>query len=868
MATLLCGAARAAEPPADARSRGMALRAAIADLMASFPQAYPRGAEFLVRLEALEKRAVSGGEPAAAAARAALEREALGSNPLVSRQPILFVRRAQYLNLHGPDETLFQKNELMAPFFRGGSQLKTLDTLSGQTRVLLDVPQGIVRDPCIHFDGQRILFSMRRDAGDDYHLYEIGSDGQNLRQLTFAPDVADIQPAYLPNNRIVFSSTREPKYIHCQRNLMASLFLMEADGGNIRQIGFNTLFEGRSSLLADGRILYSRWEYVDKHFSSAYGLWTANPDGTAQALLYGGLTWQPGAMLDARAIPGSSRLACIFSSVHDSEWGAMVVVDPAVGNDGPRTWIHSWPSNIQPLLAKRNEPGRIKEFDVFAGVTPKYAMPHPLSEKYFLCSRTVGGGNNGMALFLADVFGNETLLHLEAPGCFQPVPLAARPTPPVIPDRTDPQRDSGMVYVSDVYQGDAMRGVPRTAVKTLRIVEAPAKLTYPPAEVGDWTPPDDSHAHHPTAVNWNHYNNKQILGTVPVEADGSAYFELPAHRFVYFQLLDEHGMMIQSMRSGTSVLPGEVAGCVGCHAYRSVPGDAAKSLALRRAPSAIAPWHGPARQFNYAAEVQPVFDRHCLGCHDYGGKAAHKALLNGDLGLAFNASYVALMARSPGLWTPHGSNGTKPLVSAVGSGPLPVVPPYSWGSHRSRLVDMLRAGHHEVKLTPAEFDRIVTWIDLNAPYYPCAEDYYTGNTWGRSPLNHARLLRLGQLVLAAPGGKPLGWNSVTDYNGGGVPPGSLMTSGELPVNFTRPELSACLRAFPDPAEAGYAEALALIRTGQALLAAHPRAEMPGFQPGAADQQRLDFWHRRQRIENQVRQALREQRTVYDEHGTR
>lgn len=830
-----------------------ALGQAIRDLAVSFPNAYLRADEYLRLLAAVQTEEEF----------LTLQREALVANPLVSRQPILFVRRPQYVNTHGPDETMYQRNEpVVAGFFRGGSQLKVLDPATGTSRVLLDVPQGIARDPVVHFDGKRILFSMRRDAKDDYHLYEIDTDGGHLRQLTFAPHVSDIQPVYLPNGRILFSSTREPKYIHCQRHLMASLFLMEADGANIHQIGYNTLFEGRSSLLPDGRFLYSRWEYVDKHFSSAYGLWTANPDGTSQSLLYGGLTWQPGAMLDARGIPDSSQVVCVFGSVHDNEWGALVLVDPHRGSEGPSTWIRTWPADIRSRLAEWNVVGRVGSYDSFVGVRPKYAMPYPLSEKYFLCSRTMAPDNQ-VGLFLVDVFGNEVLLHREAPGCFQPMPLAAQPRPPVIPDRIDPKTDTGLFYVTDVYQGEAMAGVRRGAVKTMRIVEAPAKLTYPASGIGDWAAPGDGDSHHPTAVCWNHYNSKRVLGTVPVEADGSAYFEVPARRFVYFQLLDENGMMIQSMRSGTSLLPGEKAGCVGCHAYQSSAPVRSVSLALRRGPSRIAPWYGPARDYSYVTEVQPVLDRQCVSCHDYGKGPGEKQNLTGDLGLAFNASYVTLMASSPSLWHLPKPDEPKPLISIVGTGPLPVVPPYSWGSHRSRLVDLLRAGHEKVKLSPEEFDRIVTWIDLNAPYYARYEDYYTANTWGRSPLDHQQLLQLGKLVSAAPDGKRWGWNSVTEYIGGSKPPGSLMASGELPVNFTRPERSACLRAFPTAESAGYTEAFALIRAGQAMLAEHPRADMPGFQPCTADQERLNAWHHRREIEEGVWQALREGRKVYD-----
>ena len=185
----------------------------------------------------------------------------------------------------------------------------------------LDVPKGIARDLEVHFDGKKVLFSMRRDIADDYHLYEmsivpLGAGGGAAKQLTFAKRVSDIQPVYMPDGKIVFSSTRDPKYIPCQRHLMANLFTMNGDGTNIRQIGYNTQFEGRASLMPDGRILYTRWEYVDKHFASAYGLWTANPDGTNHALYYGGYGWQPGPVVDARIVPGSRRFVAVFGAVH------------------------------------------------------------------------------------------------------------------------------------------------------------------------------------------------------------------------------------------------------------------------------------------------------------------------------------------------------------------------------------------------------------------------------------------------------------------------------------------------------------------------------------------------------------------------
>lgn len=803
------------------------LRLAIEDLTRTFPTRYAGGLEYLKRLESLRSDEEF----------LALQREALLANPLVHRQSILFVSRAPFVNTHGPDETMYQSNEAnVAGAFRGGGALKVLDVATGQVRTILALANGIARDPVLRFDGQRIVFSMRRDTADNYHLYEIATDGTGLRQLTFAPAISDLYPVYLPNGQILFSSTREAKYIQCQRHLMPNLFVMDGDGANIHQIGHNTLFEGRGSLLPDGRVLYSRWEYVDKHFSSAYGLWTSNPDGTAQSLFYGGLAWQPGAILDGRAIPGSRRVVCVFGSVHDLEWGAMVVVDPDRGNDGPATIVHSWPSNIATYLKQWNTLGRAKEYDSFIGVPVKYQNPWPLSEKYFLCSRMLAANNNEMALFLVDVFNNETLVHAEAPGCFQPVLMLPQQRPPVIPSRTKPAAAEGVFVVYDVYRGAGMEAVARGTVKRIRVVEAPAKLTYPANNIGDWTAPGDAEAHHPTAVAWNQYNVKRVLGTVPVESDGSAHFVVPAGRFVYFQLLDERGRMIHSMRSGTTLQPGEIQSCVGCHDYRSAPPSSIPPKAVQRPPDRMVPNE---KNFSYAAEVQPVLDRHCVRCHDYGVPAGRKLVLSGDRGVVYNASYVALMARSPAVWS---RADAKPLVSTIGSGPVPVVPPLAWGSTRSRLVDLLIGGHEDVKLSAEELHRIVTWIDLNAPFYGDYQDGFSRNTYGRSPLAHRDLLRLGQLSGC--------WNSVTDYSGGKLT--HTMASGEMPVNFTRPEFSACLQ----PEAPWYADALALIRVGQHQLA-RPALSME-------DQQRLDAHALQQEREHRIRQAMSRNEKLYDE----
>ena len=297
---------------------------------------------------------------------------------------------------------------------------------------------------------------------------------------------------------------------------------------------------------------------------------------------------------------------------------------------------------------------------------------------------------------------------------------------------------------------------------------------------------------------WNDFNNKAIIGTAPVEADGSAYFAVPADKFVYFQLLDEKGMLVQSMRSGTIARPGEHAGCVGCHEYRL--GTAAHNptpLAMRRGPSKLTPWYGPPRNFSYLVEVQPAFDRNCVSCHDYGKEAGKKLNLAGDVNSCFNTSYVELRSKGQ--------------VQVVGAGPAPVLMPLTWGSHVSRLAEVLLKGHgkpeidSQVKLSREDFDRIVTWIDLNAPYYPeYAGGMYRDNAYGRCPLDGNQVQKLASLT---------GVNVAGDM---------------LQASFTRPEISPCLARIPDKNDPRYKEALAILQAGKEALAKHPRPDMPGF----------------------------------------
>ncbi|MEW6237621.1 MAG: hypothetical protein AB1656_19735 [Candidatus Omnitrophota bacterium] len=826
------------------------LRQAVADLSESFGKRYPKGRDYLTRLGEIEKKANQADFAEWEKINAdfdSLRREALIANPLVTGQPILYVVRPQYLPDHHSTETMFQNGEINTASFRGGGALKTIDFgAGGIIETIADLPEGVARDPEIDFDAKKILFSMRRNQDDDYHIYEYDRQSGELRQLTFGSHLTDIDPIYTPTGQIVFVSTREPKYCQCNRHIMGNLFMMDADGSLIRQLGRNTLFEGHPSLMPDGRILYERWEYVDKHFGPAFGLWTVNPDGTNHAVYYGNNAWTPGAILDARIVPGTQQAIATFGSCHDRPWGAIAIIDRRFGLDGEAPVVRSWPEDIHEYLINhcdykggqgRNHPAG-GQIDNFTRLPIKYEDPYPLSDKYFLCSRMIEGER--MGLFLLDIFGNEILLHEEGAGCYDPMPLTPRPRPPVIPPRHNYADEDGYFYVANVYAGNGMEAVPRGAVKTLRIVEAPVKLF--------WTQPNwNLDATQAPAMNFNSTNNKRILGSVPVEADGSAYFAVPADVFVFFQLLDEKGMMIQSMRSGTMVQPGETAGCIGCHDNRLTTAEnRGYPLALRRDPSRIESWYGPPREFNYLTEVQPVFDRYCIRCHDYGKEAGERLNLSGGLGLAFNNSYLELKTKSALRWFPDPAGAPKLLVKAVEDGPAEALPPYSWGSHRSRLADVLRGEHHGVQVDKESFDRVITWIDLNTPYYGSYASVYPNNAFGRSPLDDAHLEELRRL---------------TGVNVGDI---SSELNGSQ-VDFSQPEYSRCLARLRDKNPADYEKALAIIHKGQEMLAKRPRMDQPDASLLEENLKKQEKYLVQIKTEAEVRRLLLNDKTIKSEN---
>jgi hypothetical protein len=760
-----------------------ALRAAVGALTKSHGGDYPGGAGFQARLEALPR-----GD---AAALDALRREALLAHPLLRRHPLLFVVRRQFAPDHHNTETFFQTGEINTGSYRGGGALKTLDVATGRTRTLLDAgPDGLIRDPEVSHDGTRIVFAWRQGRDAASHIFEIGADGTGLRQLTACREANDIDPVYLPDGGIAFTSTRDPKYCMCNRHIMGNLFRMNADGSNILQLGNSTLHEGHPTVLPDGRLLYDRWEYIDRNFGDAQALWTVNPDGTNHAIYWGSNLSSPGGVIDARAVPGTGDCLTVFAACHDRPWGALARIDRSRGVDHPAAVKRTWPESAQALLGKGG-------WDSTLRLPLKYEDPYPLCGNFHLAVRQMPGRGEETAIMLLDEFGNEVVVHHEAPGCFDPMPLGPRPMPPAIPARRDLARSAGSFYVTDMRVGTHLQGVAPDEVKYLRVVESPEKRSFTaPAWGGQGA--------QAPAMNWHSFENKRILGTVPVEPDGSAYVAVPANRYIYFQALDANKRMVQSMRSGTIVQAGETQGCVGCHDSREdgamARGD---TLALRRGPSQLDGWFGPPREFSFLTEVQPVFDRHCVGCHDFGTEGGAKLLLARDRELVFNVAYTEL-------WS-------KGYLRCVGGGPAEIQPAKSWGSHASKLPAYLRPSHHEVALSPEEIERVETWIDLNAPYYPHYETGQPDGVAGRAPLALAETRRLREL-------SGIDLEHTADHQ-----------RHRVWLSFDRPELSPLLSKVAPGDQRD--EALAIIRAGGRRLRDAPRGDTAELAMSPADQAR-------------------------------
>ncbi len=575
-------------------------------------------------------------------------------------------------------------------YSQGGGSLRRLNVRTGRVTTLLDDPEGGVRDPQVHYDGRKVLFSYRRGGSDYYHLYEINVDGTGLRQLTDGP-FDDIEPTYLPDGSIVFCSSRCNRWVLCWKVPVAILYRCDADGGNIEMLSSNAVTENTPAVLPDGRILYTRWEYVERSQLAYHHLWTINPDGTGQMAYFGNMHPTgmhhnvaqrvgrevrydnvPGdvAMLGAKPIPGTRKVVSIFSPGHGrrEHKGFVTVVDPRRGPDH------------QPS-ARRIHPGG------------DWRDPHPVAADRFLVARA-------NELHLMDLEGNTQLLHRLAgdpPAMMlhEPSPVRPRPRERLAAPRSDAAQAVGHLILADAAAGRNMDGVAPGEIRKLLVLEQlPGPFHNSPGFDG--------------LSLWGTFSLHRILGTVPVEPDGSAFFEAPAMRSLFFVALDEHDLAVKKMQSFVTVQPGETTGCVGCHEPRIVapanPGRATLA-ALQRRPSRIEPIAGMPEIVDFRRHLQPILDRHCIGCHNARDRAGELSLEAGP-GMPSHgrgrvySSYVALVQRLGFVADGRNAHGNRP--------------PRSMGSSASKLMTRIDGSHNDVAVSAEEAALLRLWLDSGA----------------------------------------------------------------------------------------------------------------------------------------------------------
>jgi len=567
----------------------------------------------------------------------------------------------------------------------------------------------------------------------------------------------DMHPCYLPDGGTAFVSTRCQKSTLCHGGdafTTTLLYRMDADGRNLRQLSFGALSEFTPVVLPDGRIMYSRWEYVDKGAVSAKCLWAMRPDGAASSEIYGNDIPFPPTMIQGRAIPGAPNQYVFLGCPHypQNALGTVIRIDMTkpIRTDNPMTYV----TPEVKILAEagwhfRDEKTGEMKMDP-SGRGPLYRDPWPLDTNSYLVAhkpRGFGGSYvaNGYGLYLLDAAGEARAFYFDPDiSCWQPMPLQSRKVPPLLPSTADPELAAANLarcIVTDVYHG--LENVERGSIKFLRVLE---QIPRPWSARRFGRGPVDSYDQQYAVVSKDTALGLKVQhGVVSVEKDGSAHFVVPANTNIFFQALDEHYLAVQTERTFINFMPGETRSCIGCHETPdTAPASASGTgipLAVRRPPSTPGPQPGEEsgrRPLHYPTDVQPVLDRHCIECHS-GNDPDCGLDLTGRLTTFFSASYENLLIErrngrkdrlDPGLVPTIGENHPK-------TGNIRYLPAKSLGSHNSLLMAMLMPDairlkgdparmkrleklietHEELRLTPEELLKISNWVDTNAQYY-------------------------------------------------------------------------------------------------------------------------------------------------------
>lgn len=668
----------------------------------------------------------------------AIKRAIMFKNPALDFDKVLLLDTPDY---NGKHESAHRNGHGYGN--RSGSRLLILEGLrpDGKEHELLSPEQGYVMRMDLSFDAKQIVFGMNPVAEKSFHLYEIDLDDSldsaikvsSRRQLTNS-NYDDMDPVYLPDGHIIFSTSRGHSYVRCLPPSESTVLARcESDGSNIYIISRNNEPDYTPTVLPDGRILYTRWEYTERPLWRLQKLWTINPDGTGESLYWGNNSAYPDMLWEARPVPGTTRVMFAGVGHHDVMTSCLGVLDVREGLD--------WPNGITKLTVEKPWP----EVGDPQGETPvtspdyyqsghywSYRSPYPIGENDFLVS--IARERYGrFDLFLMDIHGNRELIYTGVNNSWYARPFRPRQKPPIIPDRVawpkkGEKAEDGVLFSQNVYYGT--EGIPEGKAKYLRVIEMDAK-TYS-SGFKSWR-------HSGPVISVIQEDGvKRILGDVPIQADGSVSFKVPSGRALHFQLLDEHRRCIQIMRSFTGVMPGETRGCLGCHGMTSASPQAqpksTAAMALRQPPAELTPppW-GAETSVSYERFCQPILDKYCGKCHQgaENPKAKNKLdlTLRGGLPeggvtdpklLPFKEPYLTLVGPA---WNSPIKDNKAPGVGLAGClnveqdkqyGPLK---PMTMLSSTSPLIAMAMSGeHHKVKIEGDDLLKLIAWVDCNCVY--------------------------------------------------------------------------------------------------------------------------------------------------------
>ena len=676
-----------------------------------------------------------------------LKREIVRRNPhLAKLNTLLFLKK------HDANDTQFHMCDQFYGFTAapGGGLYVLENPLGGEPKLVNLLANSVVEkgkmtgrkleggaflSPEVSFDGKMIYFAWCEAKPSDkswqdeksvnyyhewsettcYHLFRCNADGSGLVQLTDG-SVNDFDPCELPDGRIAFISERRGGFLRCGRYCPTyTLFSMEPDGSDIVCLSYHETHEWQPSVDHSGMIVYTRWDYVDRDTNIAHHLWTCFPDGRDPRSYHGNYPERresrPWMEMDIRAIPDSHRYVAVAAAHHGHAFGSLVLIDQRIEDDNAMSQVTRLTPEVLFPESESTPPSNTRGQMV-------YGTPWPFSEDDYLCVYDPKAKNRG--IYWIDAAGNKELIYRDpAISAHSPIPLAARPKPPVIPTQTtqiarfrnanETGNEAATVGVVNVYQSDfdwpQVDGRP-VKIAALRVIQLFAKST---------PIPDD-----PRIGVAAQTNARGVLGTVPVEEDGSAFFEVPFGKPIYFQALDENGRAVQSMRSATYLHPGERLTCIGCHEdKRSVqPGSTTTTAtAFQRPASVLRRDVSGSYPLNFVQLVQPVLDAQCVRCHGDQTSDARPAKHEFDLrGIAdaphgWTRSYHNL-ARDYGFYfhTTNGSiNDPKHGGSRTTAG--------KFGAAAAPLQKYLEREHYGVELLPEERYRIDLWLDANSVFY-------------------------------------------------------------------------------------------------------------------------------------------------------